>query len=149
LTAQALAATLGRWITAEVSPAPAAAVSPIVGAILDQQALASLRELGSKECHDLVKLFLKDGASRVAALREALKKGDRAAIGELAHSLKGSSGSLGAIAVADTCEQLQVAASTGDLDRATELIGVVETDFERVKAALGRELTPGPRPQEA
>ena len=141
--AEALAAMLRQWVKSDASPTPAPAVSSPEEALLDGSALAGLRELGAAEFESLVRLFLTDGAARVAALREAAGKGDAHAIAELAHSLKGSSGTFGATALADICAELEAAASSGDLATALRLIDTVGAGFDRASRALQKELEVG------
>ena len=141
--AEVLEAMLRQWVKSDASPTPAPAVSSPEEALLDGSALAGLRELGAAEFESLVRLFLTDGAARVAALREAAGKGDVHAIAELAHSLKGSSGTFGATALADSCAELQAAASSGDLATALRLIDAVGAGFERASGALREELEAG------
>ena len=143
--AEALAAILGRWVKTHGSLGPAPAASSPENPLLDRSTLAGLRELGAAEFENLVRLFLTDGAARVAALREAAGKGDAHAIAELAHSLKGSSGTFGATALADSCAELEAAASAGDLATAPRLVDTVGAGFDRASRALQKELEVGTR----
>jgi HPt (histidine-containing phosphotransfer) domain-containing protein len=59
------------------------------------------------------------------------------------HSLKGSSGTFGAMALAGSCGELQAVASSGDLAKADGLMDTVGADFERAGAALREELLVG------
>ena len=138
--ARALADILGRWVKTNGSLGPAPAVRSPANALLDRSALAGLRELGKAEFESLVRLFLTDGAARVAALREAAGKGDVHAIAELAHSLKGSSGAFGATALADICTELEATASSGDRATAVRLIDAVVEGFDQASRSLGQEL---------
>jgi signal transduction histidine kinase/DNA-binding response OmpR family regulator/HPt (histidine-containing phosphotransfer) domain-containing protein len=136
VNAEALAATLGSWVKSTGSPGPVPAVSSPETPLLDESILAGLRSLGAATFDGLVRLFLEDGAARVAALREAAAGGDAHAIAELAHSLKGSSGTMGAKVLADRCSDLQAVASSGDLAAAVGLIETIGDEFERAGAAL-------------
>jgi CheY-like chemotaxis protein/HPt (histidine-containing phosphotransfer) domain-containing protein len=144
----ALARLLEADTPSDVAPTPNAA--PVVPAVsvpenpaLDPSTVAALRELGVAEFEKLVGLFLKDGAARVAALRNATKEGDAHEIAEVAHSLKGSSGTIGATELADICRQLQAAASSGGLATALPLIDSVGAGFDRASRALREELQAG------
>jgi two-component system sensor histidine kinase/response regulator len=145
VNAEALAAILGRWVKTNGFPGPAQTVSSPEDALLDGSTLAGLRELGGAEFENLVRLFLTDGAAQIAALREAAGEADAQAIAELAHSLKGSSGTFGATALADICAELQAAASSGDLATALRLIDTVGAGFDRASRALQKELEVGTR----
>jgi HPt (histidine-containing phosphotransfer) domain-containing protein len=76
-------------------------------------------------------------------LREAAGEGDAHAIAVLAHSLKGSSSSFGAMALADGCAELDSAASSGNLATALPLIDTVGAQFDRASTALREELVLG------
>jgi HPt (histidine-containing phosphotransfer) domain-containing protein len=143
--AKALADILGRWVKTNGSLGPMPAASSPEDALLDRSTLAGLRELGKAEFENLVRLFLDDASIQVAALREAAGEGDAHAIAELAHALKGSSGTFGAIALADSCAELQVAASSGDLATSLGLIDTVGAGFDRASSALQKELEVGTR----
>jgi len=137
--AEALAAIVGHWVRPSESPGPAAAVSSPGNPLLDHPTLAGLRELGAAEFENLVRLFLEDGEARIAALREAAGIGDAHAIAEVAHSLKGSAGTFGALALADNCALLQEVASAGNLAEAARLIDAVGSGFDQARSALQKE----------
>ncbi|MHB8509245.1 MAG: response regulator [Candidatus Dormibacteria bacterium] len=141
--ADALAAILGRWLKLDGSSSPAPAVSSPEAPLLDGSTLAGLRELGAAVFEDLVRLFLKDGAARVAAMYEAARKGDTHDLAELAHSLKGSGATLGALVLADSCALLQAVASSDDLVAAARQVDAVGAEFDRVGASLRREIQVG------
>ncbi len=58
----------------------------------------------------------------------------------IAHSLKGSSGSMGAQRMSAMCAELQDVGASGDLYRAPGLLNRLEGEFGRVRAALEAEL---------
>ncbi|MFN2464292.1 MAG: PAS domain S-box protein [Candidatus Dormibacteria bacterium] len=137
-----LAATLVRWITPGTAPTAATTVIPGAVTLLDEETLTALRELGQAEFDSLVRLFLTEGAARVAALTTASNGGDAFAVAELAHSLTGTSAILGARCLADICAGLESAASLGDLATCTGLVQKVRTEFERTRTALLEQVGP-------
>ena len=77
--------------------------------MLDTKILNSLRTLGEDFLHELIDIYLRDVPGLVNQLEKALQTGD-AEIGSMAaHSLKGSSYSLGVKAVGDICNDLESA----------------------------------------
>ena len=142
-----LDSVLKRWVS-QVSPKPG--VSPAapdgravdeIGAPLDPGVLAGLRELGDPGLlPELAEMFLDDASSRVAVLREAVEGGDARSVERIAHTLKGSSGNMGAKRMAAICEELQNAGASGDLARAPEQFGRLEEEFGRVRPALEAEM---------
>ena len=61
--------------------------------------------------------FVADTPPHLAALREAATGGDTTALEHLAHTLKGSSGNLGALRLADLCHDQVKQCRAGTLDR--------------------------------
>jgi len=143
IKAETLAAMVGRWVTSAGIPEPGLDSSPDGEGLLDSALLAALRELGTDEFDSLVRLFLTDGAGRIAELRMAEATGDSDAMGRLAHSLKGSSSTFGAGTLAERCEELQTRAAAGDLAAASRLIVAIEAEFVPVSEALRDELVGG------
>ena len=97
-------------------PLPAAAVSapsslPPAPAQLDAQALARLRELDPKGENQLVDRVLRAFESSVARLLPQLEaarsSGDRAGIRHVAHTLKSSSASIGALVLSRHCATVE------------------------------------------
>jgi len=106
--------------------------SPMDPAVVD-----SLRELGGDDMlADLVELFLEDAEPRLAALGEAVKADDASAVERVAHSLKGSSGNMGAHGMSRLAAELQYIGASGDLSKAPESLRSLEAEFERVRPAL-------------
>lgn len=89
---------------------------------------------------ELIGIFLDDSPTKVHAIQRGLQDGDLGAVERAAHSLKGSSGNLGAIALMNTAEALQSASRNGDLDRCRELGGELTTRFDEAAAELRRIL---------
>lgn len=99
--------------------APEPSISLIVGgkyfspsaAPVDLAILAMLDEIQEPGQPDLVseliELFLDDSARNLAAIEVAVSNRNAAEMRLAAHSLKGSSGSLGATQVAEQCRQLE------------------------------------------
>ena len=116
-----------------------AAVAPI-----DVQNLERLRSLpgenGENTLHALIRLFLVDTPSTVAALHDALKRADAAALTVAAHSLKGSSGFFGARRLQELCAQIEKAGKAGNLESASGLLTSMELQLQFVLAALEAEL---------
>jgi HPt (histidine-containing phosphotransfer) domain-containing protein len=54
----------------------------------------------------------------------------------IAHTLKGSSGNMGATRMTTICSELEDVGASGDLSRAPELLEQLEEGFERLRMAL-------------
>jgi HPt (histidine-containing phosphotransfer) domain-containing protein len=89
---------------------------------------------------ELAQLFFEDTSSGLAALRGAVEVGDARTVERVAHTLKGSSGNMGAARMAKICSGIQEVGTSGDLSRAPELLEGLEGEFGRVRLALGAEV---------
>jgi HPt (histidine-containing phosphotransfer) domain-containing protein len=93
----------------EPGSAPAAAAA--MPAVLDAQALARLRELDPKGENRLLERVMKAFETSVARLapqlEDARRSGDRAGIRHVAHTLKSSSASIGALALSQRCAEVE------------------------------------------
>jgi HPt (histidine-containing phosphotransfer) domain-containing protein len=85
---------------------------------------------------DLIKMFLDDSPSKVDAVNEGLAVGDFDKAERAAHSLKGSSGNLGARLVQDICEKLQVSTRAHQLDTSRKLAPKLAAHYEDAEQAL-------------
>ena len=104
-------------------------------AVVDE--LLSLSDDGDPELLlDLILLFLQDGPVRVESLLQGLAARDFDKMERAAHSLKGSSGNLGARGLQHTCEQLQLATRGHDLATTQQLCPQLRTQFAAACAAL-------------
>ena len=117
---------------------------PAIAGLLDQTYVSGLRELGTDEFDKLIRLFLKDGQTRVDGLRAAQTAGDTSAMVKLAHSLKGSASSFGAGTLAARCGELQARARAADAAEDARMIDRVDAEFVLASAALREELAPEP-----
>ncbi len=111
--------------------------------VLDQDVLASLRELqGEGETDlvgELVELFIEDTPARIAELCQAVARGALEATALAAHSCKGSSANVGANALAAACGALEAAARTGTTASLAPLFVVVEDALGQTIRALREE----------
>jgi two-component system sensor histidine kinase/response regulator len=148
---QELEAVLGRWIVEEeIAAATASAAADGSGPPeeikdpIDRATVESLRELGGSEMlSELIAMFFDDARSGIDAMREAVERGDAQTVERAAHTLKGSSGNMGANRMAELCEELQDAGVSGDLTHAPELLEGLEVEFGRVRPALETEVARG------
>ncbi len=99
--------------------------------------LLSLSDDGDPELLlDLIRLFLADGPTKVAAVAAGLAARDFDQMERAAHSLKGSSGNLGARRLQQTCELMQLATRKHDYEATRQLAPQLATEYEVVQRAL-------------
>ena len=144
---ETLESALGRWVvgadeaSANVSEAGYGfgEVDPEKPA-LDRSVLAGLRDLQEEGepdvLHELIGLFLADVPPQLVVLREAVEVSDARSVERIAHTLKGSCGSMGTTRMAAIGAELMDAARSEDLTAAPRLLFALEEEFGRVRAAL-------------
>ncbi len=113
--------------------------------VLDPERIEMLSKIGRAKGANLLAsiapLFISQGRSRLEQLHQATTRRDAAAIALNAHGLKGSAGNLGATALADLCNEVEVLASQDVQYDFQENLQALEIELQRVEASL-RELVP-------
>ncbi len=95
--------------------------------------LRQLAESGDAEIvQEVLSVFQSDTAERLAAMRAASADGDRVAIGRQAHAVKGSSGQVGALALAEICRRLETSAAAASPAEVDDLISRIERELQSV-----------------
>jgi two-component system, sensor histidine kinase and response regulator len=117
--------------------APAAARATTT---LDAGALAGLRELDPQGRNGLlervVKAFQESLARLSPQLRSAMAAGDLKGVRHVAHTLKSSAASIGALRLAALCGELEAAVRGGALEGLQARVDAVSAEIENVKPAL-------------
>jgi HPt (histidine-containing phosphotransfer) domain-containing protein len=108
--------------------------------VLDPDIVGRLERLGEAAGEDLMgslaRLFRADAARRIAALHEALARGDAPAVDRFAHILSGASANVGAVELASLCGSFAAAGAAGDLTHGGAELRAIEAELERVRFAL-------------
>jgi two-component system sensor histidine kinase/response regulator len=108
---------------------------------LDPDTLAELRTLlpdvGADALLEVFQLFLDDIPQRLHTLKQAVQDGDRGRVGRAAHTLCGSSGSIGAKKLSSLARSLEEAED--EVAQRARLAELGE-EMARVEAALGEEM---------
>lgn len=103
---------------------------------LDFRILAEYEEMSPGLAAELTSMFLDDVPGRLEALRAALRAGDLRTVGQLSHTLKGTSSNLGAGHLAALCGDLQIEAEGGSTAGAAAILESIEKAWEQVKEML-------------
>jgi HPt (histidine-containing phosphotransfer) domain-containing protein len=110
--------------------------------VIDPQAIDNLRMLnpddGDEFLREIVAIFVSDTPKRLAELDESLASGDGVKFVRAAHSIKGSSSNLGALALRHAAEILEQHAKQSGLAGVAPMIGAVRTEFTRAEQELAR-----------
>ena len=108
--------------------------------VLDAQAIENLRALNPDDNDEFLReiagIFIEDTPHRIAEIDQSLAAGDVAKFARAAHSIKGSSSNLGAMALRAAAERLEHHARSQGLEGVAALIAEVKSEFGRAQAAL-------------
>jgi HPt (histidine-containing phosphotransfer) domain-containing protein len=99
---------------------------------LDPGVLSGLRDLDDGEeglLAELAGMFLEDAEAHLRTLSEGVEAGDANSVRAASHTLKGSSGNIGA-------SRIQEISEAGKLDDAPELLDRLERELERARPEL-------------
>ncbi len=129
-------------------PAPASVAKPVLDEVLDPAHIAQLRALpgrhGLSLWPEVITLFRRDEAERMAALAQfaAARRGGELATA--AHTLAGSCANLGAREARLAAQALEAAARAGEWTEVARLLAALQLAWPRLNAALDALATPSP-----
>jgi HPt (histidine-containing phosphotransfer) domain-containing protein len=107
---------------------------------LDESVILGLRDLQEPDGPDIlaeiVNMFLGDAARRLDELRDALEDGDLSTIERLAHTFKGTAGSVGALRMADLCSDIHEMTRHQDLSRITSTVESLREELAKIRPKL-------------
>lgn len=108
--------------------------------VIEPQAIENLRALNPGDndefLREIVGIFLEDTPQRLDELEQSRAAGDVTRFARAAHSIKGSSSNLGAVALRAAAEKLEHHARSEGLDGIAVHTAAVRGEFERAQAAL-------------
>jgi two-component system sensor histidine kinase/response regulator len=112
----------------------------VENAVLDRQALGRIRALhrpgGPNLLAKVLGLYSSSSLALTDAMRTAAMSNDAESIRQAAHALKSSSANVGAMAFADLCKDVEVAAAQGKVDHARMLVDGLLAEHKKVLQAL-------------
>ena len=113
-------------------------------AALDAQALAGLRALDpsgeNRLIERVVRAFESSSDKLLPQLRDALGTGDHATIRHVAHTLKSSSASVGALKLSRLCAEIETMLREGRGDGIDTRVALVHAEVEGTRRALRKLL---------
>ncbi len=144
-----LAAILEHWTqpsSATSAKMDASADEYAPARVIDREVINRLRKLTRETSPaflpEMIDLFIKDSPARINKMKEAFWHDDADALAQAAHSLKGSSGQVGARRMHDLCDIIEERSRAGSMHGATALLMTLEEEFGRVRLALEAEKKP-------
>ena len=141
-TLAALRQVLAHWLVGDVDnpvgsstkAEPATCLLPAGSAVINEQALDSLRGLqdanGEELLAQVIDAYLDISPDLLAAIHQAVEANDSQQLYQAAHSLKSSSANIGAERLAHCCQSME---------SATRAAGIGHVDYQQLYAQLVRE----------
>jgi two-component system sensor histidine kinase/response regulator len=113
---------------------------------IDRRILSDLAQDLGPDLSELLDTFLRETADLLSMVEQAISKGDASGLYRAAHTLKSSSGTLGALGLSTLAKALEDLGRTGTTEGARPLANQAEVEFQRVNDALrgAKGATPGP-----
>jgi HPt (histidine-containing phosphotransfer) domain-containing protein len=112
--------------------------------VIDSQAIENLRSLNPGDndefLREIVQIFLADTPLRITELEQSLAASDVPKFARTAHSIKGSSSNLGAMALRAVAEKLEHQSRHEGLDGAPPLLAELKNQFARAQLELEKLL---------
>ncbi len=110
--------------------------------IIDSATIASVRALnpddGDEFLREILGIYFEDTPRRIEELDRSLAADDAQKFARAAHSIKGSSGNLGAVALRDVAGQLENRAQKEGLGDVAGLLANLKTEYARAHAELAK-----------
>lgn len=85
---------------------------------------------------DLIDTLQESGSEQVEIMKDALADEDLETIKRAAHTLKGSSGNMGATALSGVCVEIEEMAAAEDLQGLRDLLALLTRQFEQTMVAM-------------
>ncbi|MBD2517018.1 PAS domain S-box protein [Nostoc sp. FACHB-973] len=110
----------------------------ILAPAIDAETFQALKDMiGDTEIlAEFIDNYLEDAPQRLLAIHNAIDKKDAAELRSVAHSLKSLSVTIGAMPFAELCQELETMGRNGTTLSASTLVPKIETEYQRVEAAL-------------
>jgi CheY-like chemotaxis protein len=112
--------------------------------VVDPDVFAELRELdeglGGHFLAELVRDFTLATDVLLLELGEAVELGDAASVSRIAHSIKGSAGSLGGTQLNAACSRLELKALSGNLAESAADLAGLHADYSHLRSVLDEKL---------
>jgi PAS domain S-box-containing protein len=104
--------------------------------VIDHAALLAGVEGDRRLVRELIHLFLADCPQGLAKIKDAIRRGDAAALGRAAHALKGSVGNFARKRAFAAAQRLEIMGRDGNLDNAGKAFRTLESELARLTEEL-------------
>ena len=148
-TVEDLRNTLGKWLgstvtgtvpdTASENGSSNHSDSPLDETVLDN--ISALQQEGMPDIlSELIEIYLKESENLIQTLSHSMEDNDAEGMARSAHSLKSSSGNMGAMALAELCKDMEENGRRQMTDHAVDDYNQIIAEYQRVQSALKARL---------
>ena len=102
----------------------------------DMESLEDLKDIMEDDFQMLLDTFIADSEAKVEEIGNSILAGDAEALRQVAHSIKGSSGNVCAIALSEFARQLEAMGKDGELSGAPGVFEALKMEFNASKFIL-------------
>lgn len=106
---------------------------------VDPQTYAELQELMEDSLQDFIDTYLENTPLLIEKIVVGLAAEDPQAVFHSAHQLKGGSGSMGAVQLAEYAYQIEQLGKSGSIDGVAELLAKLQAEFQAVSDFLNQQ----------
>lgn len=108
--------------------------------IIDPTVFGEMRELMDDSLGEFIQTYLENSPLLIEKIATGLAENNAEVIYHNAHQLKGGSGSIGAMKLAEIALGIEAIGKNGGTDGVEVLLDQLKSEFEQVKAVLEAEL---------
>ncbi len=114
----------------------------VIDPLLDRTTLDTILSLrnGPQTLSKVVHMYVESVPPLLNSLNDAIRQDDASEVPKTAHSLKSSSGNVGALSLAGHFKVLEAMGRSQTLEEAARLLAQIETEYEAVCHALLQEI---------
>ncbi|MDH3527079.1 MAG: PAS domain S-box protein [Gammaproteobacteria bacterium] len=112
---------------------------PASSGVIDMVKIRDIREIMGKRFGEVIDKFVENGIADLERLERAAAENDMETLTAVAHHLKGSSGNIGAMRLAELSGQLEQRSRSQDITSASEQVRTLNSEFRDISTTL-REL---------
>jgi len=110
--------------------------------IFDRHALLDRLDGDAELFEEIIRDYVRDVPKQLGLLTAALESGESELVARQAHTIKGASGNVGALALQEAALGVEMAGKRGDLAHAAELTDKLMREFERLEEIMREEVNP-------
>ena len=107
---------------------------------LDPSIFGEMRDLMEDALEEFINTYLENSPKLIGKMQQGLDNQNSEEVFHTAHQLKGGSGSIGAMKLADIAQNIEQIAKDGSINGIETLLAQLKQEFELVEKALKAEL---------